>query len=63
MTDVVSCPKCRAYYLSKHDALVGACASVGIEEGRSTGEMLRLYMEGYHRDGHREPEPTGANGG
>lgn len=30
-------------------ALVGACASVGIEHGRTTGEELRFYMESVHQ--------------
>lgn len=29
-------------------ALVGACASVGIEHGRTTGEELMLYMQSVH---------------
>lgn len=54
--DITACPDCRAFYVNDHDALISACASVGIEEGKSTGAMLRLYMEGYHNDGHREPD-------
>jgi len=53
--DILACPACRAYCVTNQDALVAACASVGIEEGKTTGAMLRLYMEGYHNDGHREP--------
>lgn len=30
------------------DALVGACASIGIEHGHTTGEELALYMEHAH---------------
>jgi len=54
--DITACSECRAFYVSNRDALMYACASVGIVEGKSTGAMLRLYMEGYHNDGHREPD-------
>jgi hypothetical protein len=54
--DLITCPECRAFYQDNRDHLVAACASVGIEHGESSGAMLTLYLEGYHRDGHREPE-------
>ena len=57
-TDFTACPRCRAYYEANHDALISACATVGIEHNQGKGAMLLMYMEGYHNDGHREPEPT-----
>lgn len=37
-------------------AMVGACASVGIEQGLTTGQALALYMESQHAK-HAEPQP------
>jgi hypothetical protein len=34
--------------------LTEACASVGIEYGKSTGQMMHDYLAGYHDRGHRE---------
>lgn len=34
---------------------MAACASVGIEHNRGTGDMLRVWMDGYHQNGHVEP--------
>lgn len=34
--------------------LTEACASVGIEYGKSTGRMMFDYLAGYHDRGHRE---------
>lgn len=34
--------------------LTEACTSVGIEYGKSTGQMLHDYLAGYHDRGHRE---------
>lgn len=46
----VECPECRALVTQN---LVTACASVGIEHGRSAGAELLLYLEGVHeRAGH-----------
>lgn len=44
------CDKCIDYMQS--DGLVHACASVGIEHGKSTGEMLRISVEAFHAKGH-----------
>lgn len=32
--------------------LIGACASVGIEHGKSTDQMLLEWLTDYHRRGH-----------
>jgi hypothetical protein len=34
--------------------LVEACASVGIEHGKNTGEMAREVIASYHFGGHRD---------
>jgi len=52
--DPVSCPECRAYWQANRDALVGACASVGIEHGLSQGQALTVYLSGFHQAGHKE---------
>lgn len=54
MSDPIACHECRAYYLADRDTLVAACASVGIEYGKSTGWMLRDYLTAYHDAGHDE---------
>lgn len=46
-----ACPEC-ATYLDAHPHLVGACASVGIEHGKSTRQMLREYLATFHDRGH-----------
>lgn len=43
-----ACVECANHLLSQGSALLDACASVGIEDGRSTGENLRIYMQGHH---------------
>ena len=35
-------------------AVVGACASVGIEHGRSTASLLRECIDRYHENRHEE---------
>jgi hypothetical protein len=55
------CPECMDYYFSS-PGLIHACASVGIERGLSTGEMLGRYLDAYHRRGHKalaEPAQQG----
>ncbi len=49
--DPRSCPPCMEYYYD-HPHLVGACASVGIEHGKSTSQMLHTVLGVYHRRGH-----------
>lgn len=55
------CPACWEYCFD-NPGLAGACASVGIERGKSTGEMLHDYLADYHSRGHRpataSEEPT-----
>lgn len=41
-------------YLFAQPHLVGACASVGIERGKSTGQMLCEYLSAYHDRDHEE---------
>lgn len=50
--DIVDCPACRAF-LFETPGLTEACASVGIEHGKSTQRMLLEYLAAYHRRGHR----------
>lgn len=47
------CGKCLEYYFS-NPYLVEACASVGIEKGKTTEEMLVEYLAQYHNDRHKE---------
>lgn len=47
MTD---CPECQRLIDSTGWALVGACASVGIEEGMSTGQMAQAWLALKHAD-------------
>ena len=35
--------------------LLEACASVGIEHGKSTGLMMRDYIDAFHANRHRDP--------
>lgn len=50
---IAECPACQSRCADAGLALLTACASVGIEHGQSTGEMLTLYLLDYHRRGHR----------
>ena len=45
------CPECFAYM--NQPGMVEACASVGIEYGKSIGQMLRETVEAFHAKGHR----------
>lgn len=45
------CPDCLEHYVDRPH-LVEACASVGIEHGKSTAEMLAGYFRDYHERGH-----------
>ena len=51
--DILNCRECEAHYMENPEGLIAACASVGIEHDKSISEMLRTYLGGYHRDGHR----------
>jgi len=48
---VTDCPDCAAVM---SPSLIGACASVGIEHGMSTFDVVRSYLNGYHERGHVE---------
>jgi hypothetical protein len=41
-------------HLARQPFLVEACASVGIEYGKSTGAMLLDYFTRFHERGHQE---------
>ena len=43
-----ACIECFDHLRSQGLALLEACASVGIENGNSAGENLRIYMQGHH---------------
>lgn len=48
------CAKCLEYlYDDRNQHLLGACASVGISYGLSTGQVLRNYIDQYHRNKHK----------
>lgn len=46
------CEKCQMFFLNR-PFIVEACASVGMSNGKSTAEMLKIFMSAYHRKGHR----------
>lgn len=48
---VTDCADCLAHWDVN---LTAACASVGIEHGKSTYQMIREYLAGYHERGHQE---------
>lgn len=48
---IAECADCEQHALAE-PMLAGACASVGIEHGKSTAQMVRLYLAGYHERGH-----------
>ncbi len=45
-----TCPKCMALALELGPNLIGAAASVAVEHGVSTEQMLAEYMAHLHRD-------------
>lgn len=51
---MTGCPACQIYADRLGWALVGACASVGIEHGKTTAEMAVEFLRGYHDRGHVE---------
>lgn len=51
--DPNECGECMAHRLST-PGLAEACASVGIEHGRSTDAMLWDYLALFHERGHKE---------
>lgn len=46
------CDDCAEYWQT-HPYLTAACASVGIEHGKDTTQMLREYFAGFHQRGHQ----------
>lgn len=47
-----ACAKCLEYM--NRPGMVEACASVGIEHGKSTGQMLFEVTNHFHANGHME---------
>ena len=47
------CSECRAF-LDSNPHLIGAAASVGIEHGKSTSQVIMEYLQVYHMRGHQE---------
>lgn len=54
---LTDCGDCVAYW-DANPYLTAACASVGIEHGKSTYQMIREYLAGYHERGHRKARPV-----
>lgn len=52
-TMVKECERCAEHWDANGWSIIGACASVGIEHGKSTWQMAKDYFEGYHRRGHK----------
>lgn len=46
------CSECMTLLLSDYWLISEACASVGISNGRSTQEMMVIYLSAYHQVGH-----------
>lgn len=46
------CPECLAIYGWN---LIGACASVGIERGKSTAQVASEFMSAYHQQHQNSP--------
>jgi len=51
--DPTRCAACMEHYFDS-PSLIEAAASVGIERGKSTLQILRLYLTEYHRNKHRK---------
>lgn len=52
--EIPACDRCFDYMRTPF--LVEACASVGIEHGKSTDQMMRETIEAFHASGHRKGE-------
>jgi hypothetical protein len=52
--DPGECPECVGHRFGT-PGLGEACASVGIENGRSASVMLREYLTAFHERGHEDP--------
>lgn len=50
---LLDCEEC-ARFLDEKPHLIGAAASVGIEQNKSTEQMLLDYLRAYHKRGHEE---------
>lgn len=51
---ITDCGPCMAYYYAPENThLPEACASVGIEHGKSTDQMLFEFLGAYHFRGHK----------
>ena len=49
----MDCPKCMEYW-DRQPCLAAACASVGIEHGKSMEQMLFEFFESFHERGHKK---------
>lgn len=47
---MTNCPECQKLINEAGWSLVGACASVGIEHGMTTGEMAQHWLALKHRE-------------
>jgi len=54
------CGECMEYLLADYAMIREACASVGISRGKSTNDMVIVYMSGYHNSGHSRRFRRGA---
>ena len=50
--EIVPLTECDECYAIVSPQLIGACASVGIEHGKPTKQMVREYLAAYHERGH-----------
>lgn len=55
--ELANCFQCQEHFFERPE-IMQACASVGIEHGKDTGELFRTYMATYHLGRHREYEST-----
>lgn len=53
-TRLSDCDECEDHIRTLGWAFAGACASVGIERGKSTARMASEYIQDYHERGHRK---------
>lgn len=53
MRDDVDCGECAAHLCDRYWLLREACASVGIEYGKSTEQVMDECMAAFHARGHR----------
>jgi hypothetical protein len=48
------CAKCLEHF-QDNPSMVGALASVGIEHGKSSGQMAKEFYATFHKKKHKEP--------